>query len=172
MHHSYLLANLPPPLVWRTDDRGGGINMLCTGYKEIFAPVIFWSLLPLLSMVESRTGWIQMSQMISLLTQWCLGKFKQGKTICKFTREKKIHWAKITLYRVCVSDFPKVSWKRMLCMLKTLKLSCLALLQCLSSVSAVFVISTLVCCRRSTYIPEYSALTTLYKFRPKTTWWV
>lgn len=146
--------------------------MLSTGYQEIFAPVLFWSLLPLLSMVESRTGWIQMSQMISLLTQWCLGKFKQGKTICKFTREKKIHWAKITLYRVCVSEFPKVSWKRMLCMLKTLQWSCLALLQCLSSVSAVFVISTLVCCRRSTYIPEYSALTTLYKFRPKTTWWV
>lgn len=34
---------------------GGEINMLRTGYKEIFAPVIFWSLLPLLSMVESRT---------------------------------------------------------------------------------------------------------------------
>lgn len=111
--------------------------MLSTGYKEIFAPVLFWSLLPLLSMVESRTGWIQMSQMISLLTQWCLGKFKQGKTICKFTREKKIHWAKITLYRVCVSEFPKVSWKRMLCMLKTLQWSCLALLQCLPFLSLV-----------------------------------
>lgn len=44
--------------------------------REIFAVVLFLSLLPLLSAGKFKAGQVPMSQIIPLLAQHCLGKYK------------------------------------------------------------------------------------------------
>lgn len=57
-----------------------------TEYMEIFTPVFFSPLSPSLPAGEFMTGRIEMSQIISLETQLCL-----GETVCK-RRRAKITW--------------------------------------------------------------------------------
>lgn len=49
-----------------------------TVYEETFATILFSPLLPLLSSGKIKSGWIPISQNITLKTQWCLGEFKTG----------------------------------------------------------------------------------------------
>lgn len=73
---------------------------VCTVYREIFAPVLFSLLSPLLSAGEFKTGQIQMSQIISFIHKYVWINSRWGKP---FASEKgqKNHGAKIP----CIQSF-------------------------------------------------------------------
>lgn len=67
-----------------------------TVYKEIFAPVLFSLLSPLLSAGEFKTVRILMFQIISFWRYWVWAKSRQDESV----EGRKLNGAKITLYTV------------------------------------------------------------------------